>query len=176
MVCPDSTPKLGNTGSNADSPAPYTLGWVSASSYIPNAAAFGYWSDSIPTYVGRRITRIRNSSQIVVFQEGFYIYGASYPRPKPSGIQQYNGWTNPYPNGSGTLPYNEYTACHPTAGKKYGGNLSFADGHGEYRPLADLHASDFGLTGGAGVSGLSTDTPLTTGVTQATSYLSVFDQ
>jgi prepilin-type N-terminal cleavage/methylation domain-containing protein/prepilin-type processing-associated H-X9-DG protein len=176
LVCPDGVPLTGDTGSNADSPAPYTPGWVSASNYLPNAPACGCWNNG--AYTGRKISRIRNSSQIVILQEDFYIYGASYPRPNcvTTANLKYSNWTNPYPHGAGTLPLNEYTSCHPLGGNKYGGNLAFADGHGEFRRLADMHARDFGLTGGSGVSGQATDTPFTAGVSQATQYLSVFDQ
>jgi prepilin-type N-terminal cleavage/methylation domain-containing protein/prepilin-type processing-associated H-X9-DG protein len=178
MVCPDGVPDTWDTvvANNADSPAPYTPGWVSASNYLTNAAACGYWNNG--SYSGRKISRIGNSSQMVIFQEGFFVYGASYPRPNcvTTANLQYSNWTNPFPRGAGALPYNEYTACHPAGGKNYGGNLAFADGHAEFKKLADMHASDFGLTGGVGVSGRATDTPFTAGVTQATTYLSVFDR
>jgi prepilin-type N-terminal cleavage/methylation domain-containing protein len=174
MICPDSSPAI--SGVNIDAPAPYSPTWVSACSYIVNNAACTQWNNGV--YTGRKITRMRNSSQVVIFQEGFFIYGASYARPNADTTTslQYNGWTNPFPHGAGTMPINEYTACHPMGGGKYGGNLAFIDGHGEYRRLNDIHASDFGLTGGSGVSGQSTDTPFTSGVTQATHYLCVFDQ
>jgi prepilin-type N-terminal cleavage/methylation domain-containing protein/prepilin-type processing-associated H-X9-DG protein len=183
MVCPDATPatKYPAPVNNADAPAPYSVGWVSASSYFPNNAACGFLNGG--NYYSRKISSIHNPSQVVMFQEGYYIYGASYPRPNidNKGSFLYSNWTNPYPNGKNTLPFNEYNACHLMNKNNYGGNLAFVDGHGEFRALGAIHASDFGFVGGAGATGQATDvppTPLNTAptVTQATTYLCVFDQ
>jgi prepilin-type N-terminal cleavage/methylation domain-containing protein len=174
FVCPDAVPTTRYPG--IDSPAPYSLGWVSATSYLASNAVCGNWNNG--AYTTRKITMMRNSSQIIAFQEDFYIYGAAYPRPNVDNKLNlgYSNFTNPYPNGTGTLPINEYSACHVISKNRFGGNLGFIDGHAEFRELSAIHASDFGLTGGSGVSGNASDTPFTSGIKQSTTYNCIFDQ
>jgi prepilin-type N-terminal cleavage/methylation domain-containing protein/prepilin-type processing-associated H-X9-DG protein len=183
LLCPEGTPNGTVGGGNADAPGPYygfpnNPSWISGSSYTPNTVACGSWlGGSGGTYHARKVTSISNSSQVIMFQEDYYIYGTSYPRPDPLTTQtlDYSGWTNPNPNGAGNNPPNEWCSNHRTGNGTYGGNVVFVDGHGEFRNLQDMRASDFGLTGGSGVSGQATDTPFTSGVNQGTWYKSIFD-
>ena len=182
LVCPEGIPNGTVGGSNPDAPGPYFGGppnnptWVSGSSYSPNTTACGKYAVA-GQYKGRKVTDIQRSSEIIMFQEDFFIYGAAYPRPcpEPTKILQYKGWTNPLPNGAGVNPPNEWCSLHSSGNGVFGGNLVFVDGHGEYRNLADMRASDFGLTGGTGVTGAASDSPYTGGVTQGTFYKSIFD-
>jgi prepilin-type processing-associated H-X9-DG protein len=88
-----------------------------------------------------------------MYQEWMALANACWPRPYYEyGNFCYGAWhVNSGAFGTGDLS-EEYSNIH-----SHGGNFAFADGHCEWRPHIALHASDFGLTGGAGVSGNATD-------------------
>lgn len=103
--------------------------------------------------LGRKITRIRRSSDIVYLQELPHRWGAAIHRPAPAGGGLYTHWQdNTLYAASVPLQY-QYSYLHSK-----GGNLLFVDGHGEYRKGDMLRARDFGLTSGAGASGMADDT------------------
>jgi prepilin-type processing-associated H-X9-DG protein len=121
------------------------LGWgafteQSDTSYMGNGA--------IP---GRRFTRIRQSSEVIIFQEDKYRWSYAWCRPalvgSIGGQPFYSGWG--FLNGPRGQ---EYTNNHDN-----GGNLLFCDGHAEWRLNASLRAGDFGLGNGPGVTGMADD-------------------
>jgi prepilin-type N-terminal cleavage/methylation domain-containing protein/prepilin-type processing-associated H-X9-DG protein len=115
----------------------------SDTNYMTNAAV-----------VGKRLTRVRKSSEIALFQEDRYRWHLAWLRPGgiPStvpGRNMYTAWA--FPNSP---PWGqEYSYLH-----QKGGNLVFCDGHAEWRRSADLRPGDFGLTGGMGATGTVNDT------------------
>lgn len=136
FICPVPAPQaMAGTGSG------YATTPLSDTSYGGNAAI-----------LGRKITRIRKSSEIVYLQEFQHRWGAAVHRPAALGGGRYTYWhdstlyPNSYPNQY------EYSYTHFK-----GGNLVFVDGHAEYRKAETLRARDFGLTGGSGASGRADD-------------------
>jgi prepilin-type N-terminal cleavage/methylation domain-containing protein/prepilin-type processing-associated H-X9-DG protein len=140
----------------------------SSTNYLPNGAVVGRWING--TYRGRKVTDIPHPAQIILFQEDFFLYGCSFPRPMPvsssGSVPAYCSWTNGL----------TYCTLHPgTIGTAGGGNVLFVDGHCEYRLLNSLEAGDFGLTTFNGPrSGQPTDTP-TMMLGSYTNYGSIFD-
>jgi prepilin-type N-terminal cleavage/methylation domain-containing protein/prepilin-type processing-associated H-X9-DG protein len=114
----------------------------SDTNYMTNAAV-----------VGKNLTRIRKSSDIVLFQEDRFRWEYAWMRPCPwtpvNGKRTYTAWA--FPNSA---PWGqEYTVHH-----NKGGNLVFCDGHGEWRRSSDMRPADFSFTGGTGVTGTANDT------------------
>jgi prepilin-type processing-associated H-X9-DG protein len=122
--------------------------------YCPSAA-IGYWTGWNPTatsdtnymanqaMLGRRITRIPNSSQYVFAQEHWQREDNAWLRPRfnytdGAGKSHYNIW-----HDSTYYGFEIYEALHR---KGTSGNLMFLDGHVETRAYKDLRSSDFGLT------------------------------
>ena len=118
--------------------------------------------------MNKRITKVRNPSEIVYLQEDRFRWKIAWLRPAQggpvNGQPTYWAWT--FPNGPQWGQ--EYSYHH-----EKGGNLVFVDGHAEWRPNDSMRPTDFGLTGGPGVTGTANDRPETT--TQFISYLSIFD-
>ena len=116
----------------------------SDTNYLGNAAV-----------MGRKVTKIRKSSEIIYLQEMPHRWGLAAHRPTrhPAFRTFYTHWHDSihYPN-SHPLQY-QYSYLH-----QKGGNVVFVDGHAEYRKASSLRASDFGLTGGGGATGRETDT------------------
>jgi prepilin-type processing-associated H-X9-DG protein len=88
------------------------------------------------------------------------------PPPKP-GIYTRWCWNNTVDGVISASWGQDYSSVH-----NEGGNLLYLDGHADYRKHSDLHASDFGLTGGTGVGGNAED--VSTSPHNQT-YLCVFD-
>ena len=102
---------------------------------------------------GKPFTRVRNASEIIIFQEDKFRWNYAWTRPyntntPVNGRPTYTAWA--FPNAA---PYGqEYSVNH-----EMGGNLLFADGHAEWRHNETLRAKDFGLVGGDGVNGNGDD-------------------
>ena len=101
--------------------------------------------------LGRVWTRIPRSSELVMMQEWRYRSNVARTAPlqhplHPPGV--YTWWHYRLERGE------EYSVVH-----ERGGNLLFADGHVVWRSSKDLRASDFGLTGGTGMTGGPDDGP-----------------
>jgi prepilin-type N-terminal cleavage/methylation domain-containing protein/prepilin-type processing-associated H-X9-DG protein len=97
---------------------------------------------------GRPVTIVpEGGSAIVYMQEDRYDFGVCYVRPTPLW-SVFDQWHMPQSAATG----GEYGSLHMN-----GGNLLFVDGHAEWRGYKDLHAYDFGLTGGYGVNGQASD-------------------
>ncbi|MEP7367990.1 MAG: DUF1559 domain-containing protein [Acidobacteriota bacterium] len=97
--------------------------------------------------VGKKITRIPRSSEIILLQEDRFHFNVSYTRPFLDG----NGFFQQWHFDAGDKGH-EYGNNHNAAG-----NYLFLDGHGDRRAYKDMHASYFGLTGGTGVTGNAKD-------------------
>lgn len=123
--------------------------------------------------VGRPLSRISHSADIIWLQEDRFRWNIAWRRPAFAGGSppQYSAWC--FANGS--FWGQEYSNLHYVAGSlggnQGGGNLAFVDGHAEYRPVGSLHPSDFGLIGITGVS--NTNDPNTVG--QGVPYYGAFD-
>jgi prepilin-type N-terminal cleavage/methylation domain-containing protein/prepilin-type processing-associated H-X9-DG protein len=129
---------------------------TAVTNYMPNGVLFAnrYAGAAVVT-PGIRITAIHNPSGLVMFQEWMIFANSCFPRPMPisPGSSIFYTWhaLNDY-WGTGVMA-EAYSNIH-----SHGGNLSFADGHAEYRSYTELSAADFGLTGGGGVTGHAADT------------------
>lgn len=93
--------------------------------------------------MGRKISMIRNSSDIAYLQEQPYRWGAAIYRPlrDPNNPGQYY-YFHDTDNSPATLQY-QYSYNHSK-----GGNLVYVDGHADFRKRGDIKARDFGLTTG----------------------------
>jgi prepilin-type N-terminal cleavage/methylation domain-containing protein/prepilin-type processing-associated H-X9-DG protein len=111
----------------------YTVTAVSDTSYGGNAAV-----------LGRKISSIPGSSDVIYLQEFPHRWGAAVYRPMrlQGSPPLYTYWQD---NFTGLPSQYQYSYIHAK-----GGNLIFVDGHGEYRKGASLRARDFGLTGEGG--------------------------
>jgi prepilin-type N-terminal cleavage/methylation domain-containing protein/prepilin-type processing-associated H-X9-DG protein len=108
--------------------------------------------------IGKKITRIKQSPEIIFIQEDRYRFNYCWLRPARSNPtanarQIYSAWCYDQVANGGQ----EYSNLHPMKPVNGGGNFLFADGHCEWRPHDGLRPKDFGLTGGAGVTGADTD-------------------
>lgn len=130
-------------------PQPY---WPTDTFYLPDSA-----SDTTDmgnaAVMGRRISMIRNSSDIVFLQEQPYRWGAAIYRPTRTTTVGLYWYFHDNVNGGVNGDQFQYSNNHSK-----GGNLVYVDGHAEYKKRTDIHARDFGLTGGQGASGLPDDT------------------
>jgi prepilin-type processing-associated H-X9-DG protein len=135
FACPSIDPNKGYPGGTVALP-----NGPSDTNYFYNGAVDGV-----------KITRIRNSSELVIFQEWAFRSATAFRRPAQWGGPPPVPYLYVYWQSTGA-GYEEYSNCHYG-----GGNLLFVDGHAEWRPYQSLHASDFGLTGGQGVNGAATD-------------------
>ncbi len=98
---------------------------------------------------GKPITMVpKGGSQIVYMQEDSFDFGVCYVRPQPVWNVVFYQWHMRQTATAG----GEYGSLHNN-----GGNVLFVDGHAEWRGYKDMHAYDFGLIGGSGVSGQPTD-------------------
>jgi prepilin-type processing-associated H-X9-DG protein/prepilin-type N-terminal cleavage/methylation domain-containing protein len=96
----------------------------------------------------RPITMIpEGGSSTVYMQEDWYDFGCCYVRPQQLWSIFFE-WHLPQTATAG----GEIGSLHMN-----GGNLLFVDGHAEWRGYKDLHAYDFGLTGGPDVTGQPND-------------------
>jgi prepilin-type N-terminal cleavage/methylation domain-containing protein len=100
--------------------------------------------------MSRNIGSIRHASEIILLHEFAYRMNAAIVRPLICTPSDTGGMQTYY-----RQPSNAYfIAWHWYAGNREGynnthdagGNLIFADGHGEYRKYADLRSGDYGLT------------------------------
>jgi prepilin-type N-terminal cleavage/methylation domain-containing protein/prepilin-type processing-associated H-X9-DG protein len=152
MLCPEALPYY---GTNAFNPTV-----DSDTNYMVNGVV-----------VGQRITRIPHSSEVVLLQEDKFHFNTSFTRPfrnTPTPNATYLYW-HIYFNTQGIG--HEYGANH-----NRGGNYLFIDGHAERRALSMIHASDFALTGGPGVTGKGTDVAVDNESLNGLSYLPTFQQ
>lgn len=115
----------------------------SDTSYLFNAVVFD-----------QRLTRLRNAPTTVLFQEDRYRWRISFARPMHTNNKPgvYAGWCFEHDKLG-----QEYTNLHPHNAQTGVGNLVFADGHVESRMHRTLRPADFGLTGGASVTGRDDD-------------------
>lgn len=105
-------------------------------SYMPNEAV-----------LGRPLSRIKNSSDIIFLQELKLRGNIAFARPfMHPADRRYRHW---HFNGASNDTKKEYYFYHHDKG----GNFVFVDGHAEYRKAADVRAKDFGLRGFNGSSG-----------------------
>jgi prepilin-type N-terminal cleavage/methylation domain-containing protein/prepilin-type processing-associated H-X9-DG protein len=109
---------------------------LSDTSYLGNAAV-----------LDNKIAHIPHSSEIIVVQESDERWKVCWLRPMSNGVGIYSYWH--YDIQTAT---NGYSCTHHA-----GGNLLYVDGHADWRPFDSLGPMDFGLMGGPGVNGLSTD-------------------
>jgi prepilin-type N-terminal cleavage/methylation domain-containing protein/prepilin-type processing-associated H-X9-DG protein len=119
--------------------------------------------------LGRRITMIRNSSEIAYLQEQPYRWGAAIYRPMPYSTPGLYWYFHDNVNGGVNGSQFQYSNNHSK-----GGNLVYVDGHADYRKRTDIMARDFGLTGGNGANGLPTDTNAVKADQPARTYSSMF--
>lgn len=102
--------------------------------------------------LGRKITVIRGSADVIYLQEFPHSWGAAVHRPMEVGTTKlYTYWQDNY-NYNGVPNQYQYSYIHFK-----GGNLLFVDGHGEFRKAEMLRAKDFGLGGGPGANGTAED-------------------
>jgi prepilin-type processing-associated H-X9-DG protein len=130
-ICPSASdpPWVGEEGPSAHS----------STNYLGNAAVF---------YPGRRITELPSSSDLIAIQEDRFLWRISFLRPAAyASIHVYTNWHMKRHDSP-----EDYSNVHGG-----GGNLLFADGHGEWRHHKSLRARDFGLAGDPSVSGLEED-------------------
>ena len=111
----------------------------SDTNYMSNAAV---WE-------ARKISRIKRSSEIIVFQENRYRWNVAWRRPFGAAYlgRYFNTWQPPANHGM-DKKFPEYSYLHSK-----GGNFLFVDGHAEHRKLADLRARDFGFVNGKPAAG-----------------------
>lgn len=106
---------------------------ISAASYLPNAVVMELSPDQIP-----------NPSEIVFMQESLWLVSYTALRPAVAvdfglgGAGLYSYWHDNRSTGKEL-----YSALH-----NQGANLTFLDGHAEYRKSALLRAKHFGLADG----------------------------
>jgi prepilin-type N-terminal cleavage/methylation domain-containing protein/prepilin-type processing-associated H-X9-DG protein len=121
--------------------------------YLPDAASDTTYLGNAAV-MGRKISMIKKSAEIAYLQEQPYRWGAAIYRPMRSptipGLYSYF-----HDNVNGGINGSQYQYSN---NHNNGGNLVFVDGHAEYRKRSDIHARDFGLTGGTGANGLESDT------------------
>ncbi len=114
---------------------------VSAASYLPNAVVM-----ELPT------TAVTTPSETIFMQESYWLISFTALRPAVGldfGLgtaSQYTYW-----HDSGSAKIELYSTLHSD-----GGNLTFVDGHAEYRKASLLRAKHFGLANGP--SGKAEDT------------------
>jgi len=122
--------------------------------------------------LGRPVSRITGSSDIIWVQEDRFCWSYAWRRPVFNGGSPpiYSDWC--FDNGSWGQEYSNvhYVAGSP-GGNQGGGNLAFVDGHAEFREVGSLHPSDFGMIGIPGVS--NSNDPDTVG--QGQPYYGAFD-
>jgi len=128
------------TASKADIPSirPTEL---SAASYLPNAVVM-----ELPSTV------VRNPSEIIFMQESLWLVSFTALRPAVGtdfGIGSAGHYTFWHDGGSASKEL--YSTLH-----SQGANLTFVDGHAEYRKAVQLRAKHFGLADGP--SGKAEDT------------------
>ncbi len=123
--------------------------------------------------IGRPLSRISDSADMIWLQEDRFRWNIAWRRPAAAGGSppEYSAWC--FDNGS--YWGQEYSNLHYVAGSpggnQGGGNLAFVDGHAEFRPVGSLHPADFGLVGIPGVS--NSNDPNTVG--QGVPYYGAFD-
>ena len=121
--------------------------------YAPTAwSSSGYLANAVP--LARKMTQIPKPSEIVILQEGWCLSNWLWVEPEP--IDRSPGALN----GSTPTTYQEWhmwegtstDPCFVTDTREQccnvhqeGGNLMFADGHGEYKKYRKLMSGDFGL-------------------------------
>ena len=107
----------------------------------------------------RKITRIKRSAEIVVFQENRYRWNVAWARPygrtiwpANSGLRLYRQWQPP------PVATHGVDRTHPEYGYLHnkGGNYLFVDGHAEHRKLEMMRPRDYGLVPGTGSGGWGT--------------------
>jgi prepilin-type N-terminal cleavage/methylation domain-containing protein/prepilin-type processing-associated H-X9-DG protein len=131
--------------------------WPTDTYYLPDAVSDTTCMGNAAV-LGRKISMIRQSSDVAYLQEQPYRWGAAIYRPTrvsktPDGTWLY-WYFHDNSSGGPSQPF-QYSNNHSK-----GGNLVYVDGHADYRKRSDIHARDFGLTGGAGASGTENDTYL----------------
>lgn len=177
MMIPPSYNSDGNFGcNNFGDPAIYTAFPNSFGSLIPYA--FGGGGRKVFNCPTTDIISRNDFSETNYFFNGSLSGKSSSSIARSSSVIYTSGWgyrtTNLYyrPFQSGNLYYTwAASAQKPSYNTHHlkGGNFGFGDAHVEYRkPLVDIMARDFGLTGGPGASGNSGDT------VDGPSYLSEF--
>ncbi|HEX3355525.1 MAG TPA: prepilin-type N-terminal cleavage/methylation domain-containing protein [Tepidisphaeraceae bacterium] len=105
--------------------------------------------------LGRRISMVKHSSQIVLLDESAAATNAALCRPFPSVPGDFYGLGN-YANYAALPLHNflNFPLWHNVVNGKedsldihdHGVQLLYLDGHGDYRKYHDLRSSDFGLT------------------------------
>jgi prepilin-type N-terminal cleavage/methylation domain-containing protein/prepilin-type processing-associated H-X9-DG protein len=123
-VCPDAK-KPGDASDATE---------LSATGYLPNAVL-----------MNRSSSHFRNPSETIIIQETVRLVSYTALRPAVAsdfGICQKEHFTFWHVSNS-EKGYDDYSTVH-----RRGGNLTFADGHAEYRKADALRAYQFGLTDG----------------------------
>ena len=130
---------------------------ISITNYMANQAV-----------LGRKVTMIPQSSQVVLAQEDRFLWDAAWLRPYKFSAA----------SGGNPAQYGDWCWDNkPTWGQEYsyhhrkGGNLAFVDGHAEWRHNKMVHPIDFGLSG---IPGKSDDLDPNT-VPQSQPYYCDFD-
>jgi prepilin-type N-terminal cleavage/methylation domain-containing protein/prepilin-type processing-associated H-X9-DG protein len=123
--------------------------------------------------IGKPITRIKQSPEIIFVQEDRYRFSYCWLRPARNNAtanarQIYSAWCYDQVANGGQ----EYSNLHPMKNNNGAGNFLFADGHCEWRNHESLKPRDFGLMGGTGVTGMDTDNNR---VPQSTTYFGIYD-
>jgi prepilin-type N-terminal cleavage/methylation domain-containing protein/prepilin-type processing-associated H-X9-DG protein len=114
---------------------------LSAASYLPNAVVM-----ELPS------TMVRNPSEIIFMQESLWLVSFTALRPAVGadfGIGSAGHYT--YWHDGRSVSKELYSTLH-----SHGANLTFVDGHAEYRKAAQLRAKHFGFADGP--SGKAEDT------------------
>jgi prepilin-type N-terminal cleavage/methylation domain-containing protein/prepilin-type processing-associated H-X9-DG protein len=151
LLCPDALPQ---TGVPQLDPTP-----DSDTNYMANGVV-----------AGQKVARIPRSAETVVLQEDKFHFNMGYTRPYQSSAPPNATYVQWHMYFTGTVGH-EYGSGHTR-----GGNYLFLDCHAERRALSMIHASDFALTGGPGVTGSGTDMPVDDESLDALSYLPTFPQ
>jgi prepilin-type N-terminal cleavage/methylation domain-containing protein/prepilin-type processing-associated H-X9-DG protein len=133
FVCPDAVT------SGPPFPANYTPTDTSNTNYLANGMVVGAFPQSNGVLVGRKISQVPNSSDIICLQENVYAVSVSWPRPYFNGSGTFALWHSPY---SGWPSGETYCSLHDNY---QSGNVMFCDGHGETRRFKENVAGDFGL-------------------------------
>ncbi len=136
---------------------------TSVAENAPDPSVFSNTNYCVNTVaLGRKLSQIRKSSEIILLQEQLYQTYFCTGRPSwnadpdlvsvgfATGAPEYYMWWHAVLTLNGKL-VETMTTSH---NNRKGGNLLFCDGHGEYRKAVDLRAKHFGLiAGGPGAPG-----------------------
>jgi prepilin-type N-terminal cleavage/methylation domain-containing protein/prepilin-type processing-associated H-X9-DG protein len=141
-------------------PVPYAFAYGAPGSYQPTALSDTSYSTNAAVFA-RPVTKVPSPSTIIELQEIIYQSNGLFSvpvllnsSPPPTGGPDSNGlkyYSNVATQAKNAVYVNWYSTAYQNcsnhnSGGILGGNLLFVDGHGEYRKLADLRSSDFGLT------------------------------